>query len=361
MEDLVQAYDNSAKWIPLILTIVISILALVITDKAMRRRAEKIGGHNTFSRQVILIALIALAVVSLILAWPVEEDGMKDQIFGLLGLAITAMIALSSTTFVANAMAGLMSRSVGSFWAGDFIRVNECFGRVTERGLFHTEIQTADRDLMTLPNLYLATHPVSVVRRSGTVVSATVSLGYDLDHEEIEPLLIDAAKRAELEDPFVQIVELGDFSVSYRVAGFLKEVTRLVSARSRLNVQVLDTLHQADIEIVSPSVMAQRPLSDDIRLLPENGGGPRYRSWRARQPAPEDRIFDKAERAAERQRLQAERAQLAVEIDEQKKENGIDDLDKAESLPASLKQRRIRIQAIDKKLELMTKDLGEEK
>ena len=44
------------------------------------------------------------------------------------------------------------------------------FGRVTERGLFHTEIQTEDRDLVTLPNLYLVTNPVKVVRTFLTVL-----------------------------------------------------------------------------------------------------------------------------------------------------------------------------------------------
>ena len=61
-----------------------------------------------------------------------------------------------------------------NFRPGDFVRVGERLGRVTERGLFHTEIQTEDRDLTTLPNLYLVTNPVTVVRASGTIVSTTV-------------------------------------------------------------------------------------------------------------------------------------------------------------------------------------------
>ena len=54
-----------------------------------------------------------------------------------------------------------MLRTVRNFRAGDFIRVNDQFGRVTDRGLFHVEIQTADSDLITLPNLYLAAEPGS--------------------------------------------------------------------------------------------------------------------------------------------------------------------------------------------------------
>ena len=51
---------------------------------------------------------------------------------------------------------------------GDFISAGDQFGRVTERGLFHTEIQTETRDLTTVPNLFLVTHPVTTVRSSGT-------------------------------------------------------------------------------------------------------------------------------------------------------------------------------------------------
>jgi len=170
--------------------------------------------------------------------------------------------------------------------------------------------------------------------------------------------LIDAAKKAELEDPFVRVMDLGDFSVCYRVAGILTEVTQIVSARSRLNAQVLDTLHQASIEIMSPNVMAQRPLSDGVALIPQDGGQASRFARKESGSLPEERIFDKAERAAERDRLQAEQAQLAAEIEELAKSENVADLEDLEALPFGLKQRKIRIAAIEKKLEIMS---GEQK
>jgi len=52
------------------------------------------------------------------------------------------------------------------------LRVWDPFGRVSERGFFYTEIQTEDRNLATLPNLYLVTNPITVVHVSGTVANA---------------------------------------------------------------------------------------------------------------------------------------------------------------------------------------------
>ena len=109
-------------------------------------------------------------------------------------------------------MAGLMLQVVKSFNPGDFIRVGERMGRVTERGLFHVEIQTEDRDLTTLPNLHLATNPVTVVHSTGTIISAELSLGYDISHTKIEELLKQAVNQAGLQDAFVLIISLNDFT-----------------------------------------------------------------------------------------------------------------------------------------------------
>jgi small-conductance mechanosensitive channel len=99
------------------------------------------------------------------------------------------------------------------------------------------------------------TNPVKVVHSSGTIVSTQLSLGYDQHHTEIEALLVEAAQASGLEEAFVQILELGDFSVTYRVAGFLSDVKQLLSVRSRLQASVLDMLHGAGVETVSPTFM----------------------------------------------------------------------------------------------------------
>jgi len=155
-----------------------------------------------------------------------------------------------------------MLRSIRSFRAGDFIRVDSHFGRVSGRDLFHIEIQNEDRDLTTLPNLYLATTPVKVIRSSGTIVTSELSLGYDVSREKVEALMIEALRMPELEEPFVQITRLGDFSIMYRACGLLKDITLLISVRSRLNKCILDKLHEAGIEIVSPAFMNTRSVSE---------------------------------------------------------------------------------------------------
>lgn len=244
----------------------------------------------------VLIALALTGAVVVILLLPIGGE-IKGQLVSLVGVLLSAAIALSSTTFLGNAMAGIMLRSLRNFRLGDFIKVGEHFGRVTERGVLHVEIQTADRDLLTLPNLSLVTQAVQVVRASGTVVSAQVSLGYEVPHASVEDALVEAAQRAGLQEPFVQVLELGDFSVLYRAAGVCSEVRSLLSVRSELRRHMLDTLHEAEIEIVSPAFVNERRLGAMAPpVLPPDATEPAVPS---RALAPTATIFDKAEVASE--------------------------------------------------------------
>jgi small-conductance mechanosensitive channel len=256
------------KWLPAGLVAAGCAIAIFLAHYWLFRREGALLSEDRLRRQLIIILLCAAAVVAVILALPLSET-TRGQLLALLGLLLSAAIALSSTTLIGNAMAGIMLRAVGNFRLGDFVQTGEHFGRVSERGLFHVEIQTEDRDLTTLPNLYLISNPMKVVRSSGTIVSAHVSLGYDVPRAQIEGLLLEAAQTAGLAEPFVQIFELGDFSVTYRAAGLLQEVKELLPARSRLRAAMLDTLHRSGIEIVSPSFMNQRALPPEKVFIPE--------------------------------------------------------------------------------------------
>jgi len=338
--------DSFPQYLPLIVTLGIVAAGLSFANWALKKRSRWVGKQQNFVRPLVMLGLTVLALISVIIALPIDL-GTKNQLVGLLGLVLIGVIALSSTSFASNAMAGLMLRSVGSFRSGDFIEVEGNFGRVSARGLFHTEIQTENRDLTTLPNLYLVSNPVKVVRSSGTIVSANVSLGYDTSQSRVEGLLKEAARRIGLGEPFVQIVDLGDFTVNYRVAGFLEDVKGLVTARSNLRVEVLNTLHNADIEVMSPSVMMQRPIPAGERIMPRREISSRI-NVDGGQSLPEEIIFDKAEEAEAVEMREKKLADCRVERDELKKKlEEAGEVEKAtiQSRIASLEKRMDSIKA----------------
>lgn len=268
------------------ITVAVSLFVIAVARRFTLSRKER-GGYRG---QLALFFVVALCLLAILIAIPLE-DQIRKETFSLVGIVLSAALALSSTTFLGNLIAGGMLRTVRHFDLGDWVRVGEHFGRVTERGLLHTEIQTADRDLTTLPNLLLATEPVKVVRRSGTIVGAKVGLGYGVPHARVEEELLRAASSIGLTDAFVAVEELGDFTVNYRVAGKLTEVDELISRRSKLRRAVLDALHEAGIEIMSPHVFTVQQSAGEP-VIPEETGGARE----AVAP-PEAVAFDKADRA----------------------------------------------------------------
>ncbi len=339
-----------SRLLPALFAIALVVVFLWVANWVLLRRHREMGEERRFPRRITMLVLTVVGIVVILLLLPVGE-ARRDQLVTLLGLILMAVIAIASTTFVANVMAGLMLRTVRAFRPGDFAQVGEHLGRVTERGLFHTEIQTEDRDLTTLPNLYLVSNPVKVVRHSGTIVSAAISLGYDLPQKKIRRLLVQAAQEAGLQDPFVQILDLGDFSVSYRVAGFLTEVKQLLTARSLLRSLVLNTLHEADVEIVSPAFMNQRRLGEKERILPPEPSSVPEPVEEAADDVPEELIFDKAEAAGRLEQLRFERDKLLAEVAEL--ERRLKDADSAEhsQLENEVKLRRSRCEEIAKEVE----------
>jgi len=342
----------------------IVVVTLWVIDRLIKRRGLRVAEEHRFGGQLIMLALTVVGLVIIVLAMPFENTETQGQLLALLGLAITAVITLASTTFVANAMAGVMLRAVRSFGPGDFIGVGEEFGRVTVRGLFHTEIQTEDRDLTTLPNFYLMSKPIKVVRSSGTIVSATVSLGYDVANPTVRKLLVAAAEEAELQDPFVQVLDLGDYSVTYRVAGFLPEVKQLLSARSRLRVAMLDAFHADNIEMVSPYFMIQRPQNPAIPVIPCMKSAAATRSdtdaaGDADRAAPEDMMFDKAEMVERLQQMQAERQDIVDDMGQLEDAiKGANDTER-HRMERGLAFRKSRLAAIDADLARAQEQIAE--
>ena len=274
-------------------------VVIVLVSAALYYANRKLGAyfatrpHRKARQQLIQIGGVLFAILFLILFLP-YDDSLKEQVLKLYGIVLSATIALSSTTLVGNIMAGLMLKTISNCRPGNYITVGDYFGRISEMDLLHIEIQTEERDLTTLPNLYLVTHPVTVMRTSGTLLSVSVSLGYDVSRQIVEALLIQAAKDAGLEKPYVQIRDLGDFSVTYQVSALLKDVNSLLERRRELRARTMDALHAEGIEIVSPTFMNTRAVDENKVFIAEPVASPQSDVGK---PSFDSLAFDKAAKA----------------------------------------------------------------
>ena len=289
-----------ALWLPLVITLSFGTVIIIAVRWILLRRAQELTSEQRLPRQMVVFVIILVLLIAVALTLPVSESS-RNQLLALIGVLVSGVIAFSSTTIVANLMSGLVIRFNKPFKTGDFIRCNDYFGRVSEKGLLDTEMQPEQRDLIHIANSYLVNNPVSVIRSSGTLITANISIGYDVHHTSVTEALTKAVFEAGLEEGYVQVSEPGDFSVSYRVAGLLKEVKSVLTARSNLHKAILDTLHNSDIEIMSPNFIAQRPTEATqkfIAKVPTNVPS-KTRASVEDDDAQEAIAFDKAELAAQ--------------------------------------------------------------
>jgi small-conductance mechanosensitive channel len=166
----------------------------------------------------------------------------------------------------------------------------------------------------------------------------------------VEKILKEAAIAAGLSEPFVLIRNLGDFSITYRVAGLLDDTKTLITSRSVLRQKMLDTLHNAEIEIVSPNFMNQRVFDTKEKFIPVKS---RDKSPKVREKdVPESLIFDKAEKAEsitiQKSELEDEREKIA-ELKKSLKETTGEEREKIQK----------KIAAAEKKLEDKIEELNQ--
>jgi small-conductance mechanosensitive channel len=287
---------------------------------AQRVLTSQIDAKSKFvpMRRIILFTIGFIGLMVVIMVLPMGSE-LRGQIISFFGVIISAGVVLSSTTLLGNALSAMMMRIVNHFQVGDFIETADVFGRVTNRGIFHTEVQTADRDLMTIPNLRLATNPVRVLRDSGTIIKASVSLGYDIHRVRIEKSLLKAADLIGLKDPFVFITSLGDFSITYVVHGLLEDCSGVLTTRSKLHKAMLDQLHQDGIEIVSPTFMNQRQVTDQV-FIPKKSFTAKFDEHNV-----ESLLFDKAELAKELEQSEMKLSEIdekIIELEAELKKEG---------------------------------------
>jgi small-conductance mechanosensitive channel len=307
-------------YLPLLIVLIICGAGLTLGHVLLLARHRELGSEAKLPRQIALLLLTIMSLVLVVIVAPLP-DSTRDQILTLMGIAISAAIALSSASFVTNFMAAVMLRITRPFKVGDFITVGDLFGKVSARGLFDTEIQTEYRELIAIPNATFITKSVTVARSSGVIVSTTLSLGYDISFADVEPLMLEAAAGAGLTDSYVHIIDLGDFSISYRVCGLLTDLDSILTVRSELRHQLLIKIHGANIEIASPTITRHITQSAEQKMIPKSDHvAPREKTVLA-----EEIVFDKANQIA---KLEAARDALRGKL-QQLKESNIADVDLA--------------------------------
>ena len=211
--------------------------------------------------------LMAMVVwlFALAMAYP-YLPGAETEAFKGLSVLLGLMVSLGASSLVGQAAAGLIVTYTRTVRMGEYVRVGEYEGTVTELGIFNTRIRTGTGQELALPNS-LITGTVTqnysrVVQGRGFVVDTKVTIGYDTPWRQVEAMLIEAARRTPgiLREPAPHVFQtaLSDYYPEYLLVAQATAMKAKPRAETitELHRNIQDVFNEHGVQIMSPHYMA---------------------------------------------------------------------------------------------------------
>jgi small-conductance mechanosensitive channel len=218
---------------------------------------------TTATRRIVGILVWGLGIA---VAYPYLPGSGSDAFKGL-SVLFGLMLTLGSTNLVAQAMSGLVIVYSRALRKGDFVEVGDVQGVVTEVAALATKVVNVRNEEITIPNSVLISSPIRNCSRlagtQGSMLTATVTIGYDAPWRQVHAMLIEAAGktphvRAD-PAPYVYQRALSDFYVEYELFVSIDRPLERIPILSALHASIQDTFNAHGVQIMSPHFFAQPP------------------------------------------------------------------------------------------------------
>jgi small-conductance mechanosensitive channel len=244
-------------------------LALQVLHLAFERIARGAIHFESFPADWALptykIVRFLVLVFGAVVIWP-YLPGSESEAFKGISLFVGVLISLSSSSALANLIAGVILTYTRAFQPGDRIQVGQTEGVVVEKTLLITRLCNSRNIVVTVPNAKLLSEPIQnlggVSKQAPLMLSCEVTIGYDVPWRKVHELLLSALEgQAEvLAQPGPKVWQKGlqDFYVHYELCFHTGSPRLLEETKSRVNAAIQDRFAGAGIEIMSPHYYADR-------------------------------------------------------------------------------------------------------
>ncbi|MGH9146998.1 MAG: mechanosensitive ion channel family protein [Vicinamibacterales bacterium] len=210
------------------------------------------------------LVLAGLWLFALAVAYPFLP-GSNSEAFKGISVLVGLMVTLGSSGLVNQVMSGFTLTYSRALRVGDFVRVTDIDGTVTQIGALSTKIKTPRGEEVTIPNAVIISHTVTNYTRfteseGGVFVPTSISIGYDVPWRQVHALLIQAAARTpgvrSHPQPLVRQTQLGDFAVTYTLLVSLDRPHQRAAVLTAVHANILDAFNEQGVQIMSPAYEA---------------------------------------------------------------------------------------------------------
>ena len=233
-------------------------LALVFATRLLQRwldkdvfRSPRIdqGIANSVRTAVGYAGFILAALVA------VSYGGIDITNFAIVAGALSVGIGLGLQSIVNNFVSGLILLVERPIKVGDRVSVNGLEGFVRRISVRSTEIETAEKASLIVPNSALVTSTVTNYTHRNSLGAATVrvTVSSKSDPEQVRRMLERVGKDCPMllphPAPSVALENLGMNGFEFSVGGVTPDVTKLAAVQSDLRFRVIKALREAGIEM----------------------------------------------------------------------------------------------------------------
>ncbi|MFC5399752.1 mechanosensitive ion channel family protein [Undibacterium jejuense] len=207
------------------------------------------------------IAIIAVWLFALAMAYP-YLPGSGTEAFKGVSVLVGLMLSMGASSLVGQAASGLILTYSRVYRKGEFIRIGEHDGTITELGMFSTRIRNGMGVELTLPNSYVLSSVTKnysrVVSGDGFVVDTKVTIGYDTPWRQVQAMLIEAAHRTPgiLPEPSPKVFQtaLSDFYPEYLLVcqAIPTDPRPRAEVMNQLHANIQDVFNEYGVQIMSP-------------------------------------------------------------------------------------------------------------
>jgi small-conductance mechanosensitive channel len=210
---------------------------------------------------------IVVWVFALAMAYPFLPGAGTDAFKGL-SVLVGLMLSLGGASVIGQAFSGIILMYMRIFRRGDYVRIGDTEGTVTELGMFATRIRTGMGEEIAVSNSTVLTSTTKNYSRAvpGTgivVLDTVVTIGYSTPWRQVEAMLREAARRtdgiAHAPEPLVRQTALSDFYAEYRLIGYSRAQTadERTDIINHLHGHIQDVFNEYGVQITSPHYMLE--------------------------------------------------------------------------------------------------------
>jgi small-conductance mechanosensitive channel len=205
------------------------------------------------------LAQALLWLFALAMAYP-YLPGSNTEAFKGLSVLVGIMVSIGGSGVVGQAASGLIMIYSHVLREGEYVKIDDIEGLVTNVGIFSTKVRTSNGEEVNVPNSLIGSSKTinssRLAEGKGLVVHTTLTIGYNTPWRQVHAMLLRAAEKTSglrvEPKPFISQTALSDFYVEYRLTAQVERADLRRMTLTALHANIQDEFNEFGVQIMSP-------------------------------------------------------------------------------------------------------------